>query len=864
VITIQKPVCGNEQIRRSMVALSPSVNGIDYLNVDPADHTRLQIVFLKPVGPRNPADPNDTNDEFGLSTDLSKIVISGGTRIVGIKPKSATRNPDGSITVVVDQAGDFSTYTLALDVPQLDVLFNEIDFSFMATCPVDFDCRTTTVCPPAQLAELLLDYEAKDYASFRQLLLDLLPQLNPKFIETNPSDLGIALVELLAYTGDRLSYFQDAVANEAYLDTLRQRISARRLAKLVDYQMHSGRNAWAYVHFAVDAIVNPLPLGTKIVSRIGAPLSGATTPPGVIVDTGKITAETLQTDPALSSAVVFETTLDGNLNPVNNLIYLHTWGNEECCIARGTTEAYVYAAQLDSISGKLTAILPVLHANDWLLIEEVLGVDTGLAADANPSHRQVVKLDQEPDSSFSDAFFSNLLLPGGAVQKRVAGDQPLPLLHVHWGAIDQVQSQFCISTKLSTGVQVVNISVARGNIVLADQGLTLQESIVLSAPVPDSPPFRPRLSFAPLTMQMQPAQVDYDIATGRLTTPRTDLTGDVTQAVPAVSLLVSFPSHQDLWRPVSDLLESSPFDTEFVPELDNDEAAVLRFGDDEYGMSIAGATAISATYRIGNAVSGNVGAEALAHLAVTLPFSGVTLVRNPLPAQNGVDPESIADVQQWAPEAFRAVQFRAVTEADYVNAAQLLPQVQSAVASFRWTGSWYTVFIGILPSSPSDLINQAKGLMQLSSGLQQTVLNFLDGYRLAGYDLEIRPPQFLPLEIDLLLCVSTDYFRSDVTQAVKAALSDQILADGSKGFFFLGNFVFGQPVYLSQVYAVIQAVEGVDSVVVTRFTPFGQPDNGELAQGLIPVGPWQIARLDNDPNFMERGVLKIDARGGKL
>ena len=60
---------------------------------------------------------------------------------------------------------------------------------------------------------------AKDYASFRRLLLDLLPQLNPDWIERNPSDLGIALIELLAYTGDQLSYFQDAVANEAYLET---------------------------------------------------------------------------------------------------------------------------------------------------------------------------------------------------------------------------------------------------------------------------------------------------------------------------------------------------------------------------------------------------------------------------------------------------------------------------------------------------------------------------------------------------------------------------------------------------------------------------------------------------------------------
>ena len=45
----------------------------------------------------------------------------------------------------------------------------------------------------------------------------------------------MALVELLAYAADNLSYRQDAIANEAYLATARQRVSVRRHARLVDY-----------------------------------------------------------------------------------------------------------------------------------------------------------------------------------------------------------------------------------------------------------------------------------------------------------------------------------------------------------------------------------------------------------------------------------------------------------------------------------------------------------------------------------------------------------------------------------------------------------------------------------------------------
>jgi hypothetical protein len=51
-------------------------------------------------------------------------------------------------------------------------------------------------------------------------------------------------------------------------------------------------------------------------------------------------------------------------------------------------------------------------------------------------------------------------------------------------------------------------------------------------------------------------------------------------------------------------------------------------------------------------------------------------------------------------------------EGDYAKAATKLDQVAGAVASFRWTGSWHTVFVGIDPSDPADLITQPGGRTQ--------------------------------------------------------------------------------------------------------------------------------------------------------
>src|SRR5512136_2165575 len=79
----------------------------------------------------------------------------------------------------------------------------------------------------------------------------------PTWTERHVPDLGVTLVELLAYVGDYLSYYQDAVATEAYLETARQRISVRRHARLGDYALHEGCNARAWVCVETDTNLTP-------------------------------------------------------------------------------------------------------------------------------------------------------------------------------------------------------------------------------------------------------------------------------------------------------------------------------------------------------------------------------------------------------------------------------------------------------------------------------------------------------------------------------------------------------------------------------------------------------------------------------
>ena len=249
----------------------------DHLEPDPALRQRTLFVRLL----RRLRRPG-----FTLTPD--NVRIDGGERLpvvpvewvaaaddlpAGTDPALVDGIDDLPRTLVVRTAvfGDFSRYTLHLragsgsDQPpaNFDPILSDIDFSFKVECPSDFDCAAALPCPPQPAAKPGIDYLAKDYTGFRRMMLDRLSLLAPGWNERSAADVGVMLVELLAYAADNLSYRQDAIANEAYLATAHKRVSVRRHARLVDYALHDGCNARAWVQVKVAAD-QTLPKGTTI------------------------------------------------------------------------------------------------------------------------------------------------------------------------------------------------------------------------------------------------------------------------------------------------------------------------------------------------------------------------------------------------------------------------------------------------------------------------------------------------------------------------------------------------------------------------------------------------------------------------
>lgn len=877
------PSC-RDALRRGTLLAHPVLNGIDFIEFErrPLAVFKyvLVVTFLKPLPDPPRSDPDGA---YGLTlpTNLGLITLQGGTRIVNLRPLQA-QLVGGKLEIAVSEEGDFSSYLLGLgwklqpdgnwlqQIPELDVQFSIAPVSFKAGCPTDFDCRDVHPCPPEPQPEPVIDYLTKDYASFRRQLLDLAARLNPGWVERSPADVGIALLELFAYEGDQLSYYQDAVANEAFLDTARQRSSAKKHARLIDYRMHEGRNAWTFVHVQVGG-PGTVPLGTKVLSRVTAPLLGRSAPPPLVIPEADVPAPAFEGDPALADARVFETAFELDVKAINNTLYIHTWGDERCCLPVGIRSVYLYGL-VAAAGGELRATMPELDAGDFLLFEEVMGPESGAAADADPSHRQVVRLESVRRFTVGDPAYRDLLAADSALQIFRNADTPMPLMQVTWSTADALRFPLCLSATGLGDRTLRNVAVARGNMVLVDHGRTTSE-VVDGIDVPSDRPFRQRLvagsrDLQPLTQQAEPDDVEYDVNTARMITERTQLAADARAVKPAIALLLDFPGGgaSELWEPVPDLLDSPANAQHFTLEFGNDGGPTLRFGDDEYGRRPTGAQRLTAVYRVGNGRAGNVGAESIVHVVqptVAFGWPAISGLRNPLPARDGTDPETIEEVRQSAPAAFRAEQFRAVVESDYTAAALKLPEVAGAVAQFRWTGSWYTVYVGIDPVDPDDLITEAGGRTHLSDTLATRVRNWLTRYKLAGYDLEIRSARYVPLQLTIELCVQPDYFRTQVVQAVRFALSDSVNPDGTRGFFHPDNFTFAQPVYLSRIYEAIEAVPGVLSAFVTVFRRFGKLDDGEIESGVLPIGTWEIARLDNDANFQENGVLTITSGGGK-
>ncbi|WP_405474716.1 putative baseplate assembly protein [Streptomyces canus] len=979
------------------------------------------------------------------------VRIDGGRRVTGITAVDVSvereEDPelDDRLYVTLDRAGDTSRYRLSLVETDpygrpgtdpfrgFDQRYHSAAFSFRPDCPTPFDCKESQEPAHDFPQAPVVDYTARDYDTLRKLLLDRLALTTPDWIERNPADLGTTLVELLAYTGDQISYQQDAVATEAYLDTARRRVSVRRHVRLIDYAMHDGCTARAHVTVETAGDTTLAPGTFRFASVDVRALDPHDRPePGTVIDENDLGDLDERGSVEVFEPVVATDPLE--LRTAHNAIRLWTWGGEVHTLPKGTTSATLRDEWRDRETCRERRL--ELKPGDLLVLEEVKGPRTGTPGDADPAHRQTVRLT--------------------SVRPAVDRIEDQPVLEVTWAAEDALRFPLCLTTRGGRDcLPVEDVTLARGNVVLVDHGRTLHglpETVTVppepAVVAPCAPPvfgcgdrdegnaparlinfltdkaesgealvpddirelfttvgeaatvraglgleragqrhervvpgtsyaqaaalrtllaqsvhpgiatrFRPVLGRSPVVQAVpypEPATVAAGQAEriaaipGRIRQRLVDLwrsardrdglgeeeiaeltlvyglhvlerlelhrhpvralrellhrsdrlldgklrrveilaararagtvldphiaweiahswgpryaaglhpdepvlrgpataalAQDPRQALPAVCV----QDGDESWAPRRDLLNSGPRDRHVVGELEDDGRLALRFGDGRHGARPTPGSRLAAHYRLGGGRAGNVGAEAINHLVVQGENPPAAVIRNPLPAVGGTEPEPVEQARQLAPLDLRRTRLRAVTADDYAALASALPGVQRAAATLRWTGSVQEAHIAI------DAYGDAQPPAELLARVEQS----LEAYRRIGHDLVVGPARLVPLDIALTVCAAPGHQHGQILAELY-----RVLGSGRPGFFHPDALTFGEPVRLSRLVAVAAAVPGVESVQVTRLRRLFEQDRGEREDGVLRLGPLEIATCDNDPDRPENGRLAISLGG---
>jgi hypothetical protein len=118
-----------------------------------------------------------------------------------------------------------------------------------------------------------VDYTDKDFDALRARLIALVKSVFPDWTDFDVASFGNLLVELYAFVGDVLTFYQDNLARESRLVTATQRKSVMALAKMLGYRLQGAQAATAEV----------------LVQLVRPPAASVTIPAGTVLRTQEVT-----------------------------------------------------------------------------------------------------------------------------------------------------------------------------------------------------------------------------------------------------------------------------------------------------------------------------------------------------------------------------------------------------------------------------------------------------------------------------------------------------------------------------------------------------------------------------------------------
>jgi hypothetical protein len=259
-----------------------------------------------------------------------------------------------------------------------------------------------------------------------------------------------------------------------------------------------------------------------------------------------------------------------------------------------------------------------------------------------------------------------------------------------------------------------------------------------------------------------------------------------------------------LWAEVTNFLNSGSTDKHYIVNVDASGSAAVRFGNGVDGqVPASGSSNVTCSYRTGGGVGANsVGTGKVTKLGSTLAF--VSSVTNAAQPQGGSELESVEEARVRIPASLSALD-RAVTFSDFERLSLKVSGTSQAKA-LEGIGPYEVVVYVSATGSSKAATGTWNPRTETGTGLLGNVGAYLNTRKAAPTKLVMRSPLALSLEARIDLTVKETYFQANVKTDATQKLLDTIEA-----------YRMGQSIYLSDILAALESVDGVDNVAFRRW-----------------------------------------------
>jgi len=283
-----------------------------------------------------------------------------------------------------------------------------------------------------------------------------------------------------------------------------------------------------------------------------------------------------------------------------------------------------------------------------------------------------------------------------------------------------------------------------------------------------------------------------------------------------------------IWQQVSALNDSSPTDIHYTVHMTEEAFLNISFGDGVLARRLpSGKNNIRVAYRLGTGSDGNLDAGSL--LKPVKPHAIVKSVVHPVPATGGNAMESAKMLRENAPSTVLTLE-RAVSIADFSRLAASHSSVWQAGAFVRpdSSGRGELIEVVVVPAEGGEL-----------GALESILQDYLLSHALPGVQVTVTTFDSLQPQVDVTLHIDIDQYDMETVEAdVHAALLD---------VFSLQQRKLGQNLYLSEIYAVVENITGVERSIC-NLREINSSDNSAAEQRVIRAASqrWVIFLQSND------------------